>query len=144
LTRIAELGHDVDARRRATYVLETLAPLMVRYPTGFGHLLGVADMQVNGAIEVVIVGDQTSADFLALERVAAARYLPSLVLAGGDPEDGNRIALMEGRTVRDGHRATAYVCRNYACDQPATNPDQLAAQLDALVPPVQQVVSPRH
>ena len=134
LTRIAELGHDVDARRRATYVLETLAPMMTRYPTGFGHLLGVADTHVNGAIEVAIVGDQTSTDFRALERVVATHYVPSLVLAGGDPADGARIALLEGRTVRDGDRATAYVCRNYACEEPATNPDQLAAQLEALVP----------
>jgi uncharacterized protein YyaL (SSP411 family) len=134
LTRIAELGHDVDARRRATYVLETLAPMMTRYPTGFGHLLGVADTHVNGAIEVAIVGDQASTDFRALERVVATHYLPSLVLAGGDPADSSRIALLEGRTVREGDRATAYVCRNYACDEPATNPDQLTAQLDALVP----------
>jgi uncharacterized protein YyaL (SSP411 family) len=42
--------------------------------------------------------------------------------------------LLEGRTVREGSRATAYVCRNYACDEPVTSPDQLAAQLEALVP----------
>jgi len=137
LTRIAELGHDVDARRRATYVLERLAPMMTRYPTGFGHLLGVADMHVNGAIEIAIVGDQGSTDFRALERVVATHYLPSLVLAGGDPADSDRIALLEGRTVREGDRATAYVCRNYACEEPATNTDQLEAQLDALVPGAQ-------
>ncbi len=133
LVRLAELGHDVDARRRATYVLETLAPMIARYPTAFGHLLGAADMLMHGATEVAIVGDPTSADFRSLERVAAERYVPSLVLAGGEPADGERIALLEGRSVRDGSRATAYVCRNYACDEPVTTPDQLAAQLDALV-----------
>ena len=138
LVRIAELGHDVDARRRATYVVETLAPVMTRYPTAFGHLLGVADMLVHGATELAIVGDPASADFLALERVVATRFVPALVLAGGDPGDGDRIALLEGRTVREGSRATAYVCRNYACEEPATNPDQLSAQLDALVPAVQR------
>ncbi len=48
---------------------------------------------------------------------AAERYVPSLVIAGG--ADGGRVALLAGRTARDG-RATAYVCRNYACDEPAT------------------------
>jgi uncharacterized protein YyaL (SSP411 family) len=134
LARVAELGHDVDARRRATYVVETLAPLMLRHPTGFGHLLGVADMLVHGATEIAIVGDPAADDFRTLEQVVASRFVPSLVLAGGDPAEGERIALLEGRTVRDGTLATAYVCRNYACEEPATTPDHLAAQLEALVP----------
>ena len=114
-------------------MLETLAPMISRYPTAFGHLLGVADMLVHGATEVAIVGDVVSTDFRALERVVAERYLPSLVLAGGDPADGERIALLEGRSVRDGSRATAYVCLDYTCGEPAARPDELAAQLDALV-----------
>jgi uncharacterized protein YyaL (SSP411 family) len=126
LVRIAELTADVDARRRATYVAETLAPAMMRYPSAFGHLLGSADMLINGAVELAIVGDPTAADFSALERAAAARYIPSLVIAGGAP--GGSLALLEGRDARDGH-ATAYVCRGYACEAPATTPESLAEQL---------------
>src|SRR6185503_4241046 len=66
LVRLAELLHDVDARRRATYVVETLAPAVARYPSAFGHLLGAADMLINGAVEVAIVGDVDSPDFEAL------------------------------------------------------------------------------
>ena len=75
LVRLAELLHDVDARRRATYVVETLAPAIGRYPSAFGHLLGSADMLINGAVELAIVGDPQSADFAALERTAAERYV---------------------------------------------------------------------
>jgi uncharacterized protein YyaL (SSP411 family) len=32
---------------------------------------------------------------------------------------------------RDG-RATAYVCRDFACQQPATSPEELRAQLGSL------------
>jgi uncharacterized protein YyaL (SSP411 family) len=91
-------------------------------------------MLVHGATEVALVGEPTSPDFAALSHVVAERYVPSLVFAGGTSADGERIALLEGRTVREGTRATAYVCRNYACEEPAVNPDQLAAQLEALVP----------
>jgi hypothetical protein len=54
LLRLAELRHDVDARRRASWVLETLAEPIVRYPTAFGHLLGAADMTGHGAVEVAL------------------------------------------------------------------------------------------
>jgi uncharacterized protein len=126
LLKLAELLHDADARRRATYVVETLAPSMSRYPAAFGHLLGVADMLINGAVELAIVGDVGANDFVAMQRSAGEQYVPSLVIAGG--RSSKRMALLEGREPREG-RATAYVCRNYACDEPATTPDQLGEQL---------------
>ena len=131
LVRIAELFHDTDARRRAIYVVEALAPAVARYPAAFGHLLGAADLLVNGAAELAIVGEPGSADLQELERVVATRYLPSLVVAGGKPAASTAVALLEGRVTRDG-RATAYVCRNYACNEPVTEGEELARQLDEL------------
>ncbi|HUF26065.1 MAG TPA: thioredoxin domain-containing protein [Gemmatimonadaceae bacterium] len=128
LLRLAELHHDEDLRRRAVWVLETLAEPMARYPVAFGHLLGAADMEVRGAIELALIGDPATGDFGALERAAATTYVPSLVVAGGMPGATNGIGLLEHRTMHDG-RATAYVCRRYQCDAPTTEPDTLATQL---------------
>jgi uncharacterized protein YyaL (SSP411 family) len=128
LLRLAEVLGDQEARRRATSVLESLAPSIARYPTAFGHLLGCADMLVNGAVELAIVGDPASAEFKALERAAGGEYVPSLVIAGGPPRSDEKVALLTARTMRDG-RATAYVCRNYACDAPVTAPAELRERL---------------
>ena len=78
-------------------------------------------------MELAIVGDPGAADFVALGRTAAEQYVPALVLAGGAADDG--IALIEGRVARGG-RATAYVCRNYACEEPATTVEGLVDQLE--------------
>jgi uncharacterized protein YyaL (SSP411 family) len=102
---------------------------MQRYPSAFGHALGVADMLINGAVELAIVGDPAAADFKELERAAAERYVPSLVIAGGAPSPAGEIALLADRAMRDG-RATAYVCRSYACDAPATSAEVLVRQLE--------------
>ena len=62
------------------------------------------------------------------------RFLPNRVVAGrpgGDPRAAERIPLLEGREAVGG-RATAYVCRNYTCDLPATDRETLARQLDPL------------
>jgi len=83
LLHLSELQQDAEYRRRAVFTLEALAEPMTRFPTAFGHLLGCADMEINGAIEVALVGDRKSAAFNALEQVVAERYVPSLVLAGG-------------------------------------------------------------
>ena len=106
LARLAELFQDTDARRRATFVVETLAPSMSRYPSAFGHMLGTADMLVNGAVELAIVGEVGSEEFAALERAAGDRYVPSLVVAGGRSQGGDRVA----RGSRGARRASDRVC----------------------------------
>jgi uncharacterized protein YyaL (SSP411 family) len=130
LLRVAELYGDEDARRRATSVLESLAPAVARYPTAFGHLLGDADLAINGAVEVALVGDPSATDFDALRAVAAEEYLPSLVLVAAPAGEATDVVLLKDRTARDGS-ATAYVCRNYACEAPTNDPRVLAEQLTA-------------
>ncbi len=118
---------------RARYVLETQAEPMARYPTAFGHALGAADMAVRGAVEVAIAGDPGDGAFGSLAREVANRYLPALVLAGGEGKGADGIALLERR---GGVEPVAYVCRAYACDAPTEDPAVLGRQLDALRPTV--------
>jgi len=129
LLQLSELQHDSEYRRRAVFVLESLAEPMLRFPTAFGHLLGDADMELYGAIEVALLGARQNPDFRALERAVAGQYVPSLVLAGGKPGDGQLVKLLDDRPLLD-DQPTAYVCRGYACDRPVTDPASLSEQLD--------------
>jgi uncharacterized protein YyaL (SSP411 family) len=129
LLYLAELQQDAEYRRRANLALETLAELMLRFPTAFGNLLGCADMELYGAIEVALIGERSHQDFTLLERTVGERYVPSLVLAGGNFGERSTIKLLEDRPLVD-DKPTAYVCRNYTCDRPVTNPELLASQLE--------------
>ena len=128
LARLAEVYADADYRRRATFVVESLAEPMAQHPTAFGHLLGVAELLTFGAVELALVGDPARDDTRALQRAAASLYTAPLVMAGG--AERADVALLEGRAAVGG-RATAYVCRNYTCDVPAQEPEVLRAQLAA-------------
>jgi len=129
LLYLAELQRDGEYRRRAVFALETLAEPMLRFPTAFGHLLGCADMELYGAIELALVGETSHPGFRALERTVAERYVPSLVLAGGAPGSRSTVKLLENRPLVD-DKPTAYVCRGYACDKPVTDPNALSDQLE--------------
>ncbi len=129
LLHLSELQHDAEYRSRAVFTLEALTGAINRYPSAFGHLLGCADLEINGAIEVALVGDVKSAAFKALERAVAERYVPSLVLAGGNGGKGSLVKLLESRPLIDA-KPTAYVCRSYSCDKPVTEPDALSDQLE--------------
>jgi uncharacterized protein YyaL (SSP411 family) len=127
---LAELTGDEAHRRRAWHVLETLAEPMARHAPAFGHLLGAADLAVDGAVELVLVGQPAADDFRTLASAAAVRYVPSLVLDGGPPGDPSAGPLRADRPMLNG-RATAYVCRHSTCELPTADAETLATQLAA-------------
>jgi len=129
--RLAELTGDEAHRARAVRVLASLAEPMARFPLGFGHLLGAADLALHGAVEVVITGDPASPGFRALADAVNVRFVPALVLAGGSAAAQEDLPLFAGR---GGAGDRAYLCRGYVCDAPAHDAGALAAQLDALIP----------
>jgi uncharacterized protein YyaL (SSP411 family) len=132
LLKLGDVLGDADMQRRANHVLETIAEPMARFPLAFGHALTAADLAVHGAIEVALVGPPSADDFQALARALGARYVPSLVFAGGAPEQATGIALLADRPMQGG-RATAYVCRRYLCEEPVTDSARLSDQLQAAV-----------
>jgi uncharacterized protein len=123
LLKLGDLFGDEELTRRGRFVLETLAEPMARYPLAFGNALTAADMAVNGAIEVALIGDAAS----AIAKVVNETYVPSLVLAGGAAES-DTIPLLKDRPKLEGH-TTAYVCRGYICDRPVNSSRELYDQL---------------
>jgi uncharacterized protein len=115
----------------ATGAMQLMADAMGAQPGAFGRLLGALDMYVNPGHEIAIVGDPAADDTRALLAEARRRYLPNAVIAlkrPGDEVAPTLVPLLTGRSQVDG-RATAYVCRNYACRLPVTDPAALATQL---------------
>ncbi len=121
LLRLAALTGEHEYERRAEGVLQLLHELAPRHPQAFAHLLQALDFRLAQTKEVALAGGDTA----ELERVVRSKFRPHIVLAGGQP-DG--VPLMEGRTAVDGH-AAAYVCEQFACRQPVTEPAELEALL---------------
>jgi uncharacterized protein len=131
LLKLALLLDRNDYRQRAEDVLEELSGGMEKVSGAFGRLLCALDFATSEPREVAIVGDPRSPDTRALVETVYKRYLPNKVVAGHDPEDeeaAGLIPLLAERPARDG-RATAYVCVQYACKAPTTEPEELARQL---------------
>jgi uncharacterized protein YyaL (SSP411 family) len=121
LLRLAALTGEHDYERRAVGVLRLLYPVAVQHPQAFAHFLQAADFHFAPVKEVALVGGDTT----ALERVVRRAFRPHLVLAGGEA-DG--VPLLAGRTPIDG-RAAAYVCEQFVCKAPVTEPTELDALL---------------
>ena len=127
---LAELDDNSEYRELALRLLAGVAGMMTRHPTAFGHMLGVADAAVRGSVQVAVAGEPHAPAFTALERVVAEEYVPSLVLAAGEPGADGAPTLLRDRTSGEAG-ATAYVCRGFACDLPTSDPAELRRQLGA-------------
>jgi hypothetical protein len=131
LLRLEVLTGQSDYKTRALAALRPMGDLMSRHPGGFGRFLCAHDFNIGPVVEVALVG--TSPE--ALRPLAAevfGRFLPNRIVAGAVGADATQFAglpLLEGRGPIDG-KPTAFVCRNYTCDLPATDAPTLAKQLE--------------
>jgi uncharacterized protein len=120
LLRLAALTGDNDLAEPALGMLALLTDAAPRFPTAFGHLLQAVDFHLAPTLEVALVGD----DLEPLERAVRSRLRPHLVLAGGPDGSETAVPLLVGRTPVGGSPA-AYVCENFSCRMPVTDPDEL-------------------
>ena len=125
LLRLAAFTGERKYGDAAETAIAGALPYARRYPTAFAEWLSAFTFAVGDAVEIAIVGDPVAPDTRALLEVVRAGFRPLAVVAMGA---AGHVPVLEGRPLRDG-RATAYVCRNFACRAPATEPADLAAQL---------------
>jgi uncharacterized protein len=131
LLRLALLTGEQRYQQPAERVLRQLAPAMGQHPLAFGELIQALDFHLAQPREIALVGEPAAPDMRELLAVVNGAYLPNKVVALRRPEDHApeaAIGLLAERPPLDG-RATAYVCQNYACELPTTNPVVLADQL---------------
>ena len=121
LVRLGALTGSERYRRAAAEIVDLVGELLVRHPTAFAYTVEAADMLRRGMTEVVVTGDRPD-----LVEVARRRWIPDAVLSWGEPTAS---PLWEGRDPD-----LAYVCRNYACQLPAADPESLSKQLAASIP----------
>jgi uncharacterized protein YyaL (SSP411 family) len=116
LTGTARYGDGAEA------VLTAMGPALGLAPVAFTGSVAATELARRGLTEVVVTGTRPD-----LVEVVRHRYLPGAVLAWGEPYGS---PLWEGRTG-PAEAGRAFVCHNYTCLAPTTDPSELASQLVA-------------
>jgi len=129
--RLGALTGNSEHVDRAQRIIAAFGSRAAQAPTGFGELLRAAERLLAGPQEVAIVGDPGSPDAQALVGAYRETWRPGSVLAAGEPDgQAHPVPLLHARSPIDG-RAAAYVCRNFACERPVTEPGDLRRLLMA-------------
>jgi uncharacterized protein YyaL (SSP411 family) len=136
LLSYAALTGSARHREAALAALGVLGPIASRFPRAAGAGLAVAEAVLAGPAEIAVAGVTVDPRTQVLHRAAMLMAPPGAVLALGydGPADGAaEVPLLAGRHPVDGSPAV-YVCRNFTCRMPVTDPMELR---DALAyPPV--------
>ena len=135
LLRLAVFTGNNDYSAKATVPLRSLHQAMSQSPGGTGHWLSALDFYVSPPKEIAVIGPRDDPTTQALLDTVFHRFLPNKVVMGVEtpliPADDNSeadIPLLAGRGMVGG-LPSAYVCQNYACQLPVTDPAGLAEQL---------------
>ena len=135
LLRLAVFTGKSDYSAKAAVPLRSLHQAMSQSPGGTGHWLSALDFYVSPPKEIAVIGPRDAPATQALLDTVFHRFLPNKVVMGVEPplsptvgNSGSDIPLLAGRGMVGG-LPSAYVCQNYACQLPVTDPAGLAEQL---------------
>jgi uncharacterized protein YyaL (SSP411 family) len=131
LLAVAHLTGDQDARRKVERTLGRYGPRAGRAARVIPMMLANLSAWHAGAAQIVILGTEDAS--LPLRMEIARRYLPFALVIPVEPGRPQQtlatlLPFVGAMTMKD-DRATAFVCRDFACREPVNTPDALADQL---------------
>ena len=134
LLRLAVMLDRDDLREKADQTIKAFGKKVQQQPFGFDRFLQAVDFRHAAPKEVVIAGDLKSDAGRALLDTVNKVYDPNRIVMAIDPDDeavakwAESVPLLRGKRAIDSD-ATAYVCRNYTCKQPTSDPEAFRVQL---------------
>jgi uncharacterized protein YyaL (SSP411 family) len=124
LIRLGDVCGEKEWLDIAESTLKTHYSRALENPFSFSNLLNALDLWLERPTEIVLAG----ADVTALDRAIASVYLPNRMLIRAATAPRLLEKLVSGKTPINGVSA-AYVCRDFTCERPESDPAALARAL---------------
>jgi uncharacterized protein YyaL (SSP411 family) len=125
LLKLAGLTNELRYVDIVHQALAQMQPMLAPYPLGFGQWLQALSFALSQSREIVIVGDPQAVDTQARLSVVSDSYRPFQVAALGAPDTQTPAVPLLQYARLFGGRTAAYVCRAFAREVSATEPEGL-------------------
>jgi uncharacterized protein YyaL (SSP411 family) len=135
LLRLSRITGNAELERKAETVTKAFAGNVGQFPSGYTQFLMAVEFALGPSYEVVIAGDPDTRDTMRMLEDLRRPFVPNKVVVLR-PLQQTAAEIMDIATYtreqrsKDG-RPTAYVCRNFNCDLPTTDPDKMLELLGA-------------
>jgi len=137
LLEVARITGKTRYEELADGIFRAFSNQVLRAPSAHAMLMQAVDFAAGPSFEVVVAGDPEAEDTRAMLARLRSIYAPTKVLVlrpdtGGEEKSPPSIAglapFTAAQRARDG-KATAYLCRNFACEAPTHDVDAVARSL---------------
>ncbi len=132
LLRLGRILGDSQLETMAAQIGNTFAYQVQRYPAGYTMLMMGLDYGLGPSYEVVITGNRAGAATQQMIGAIQQLFLPNKILLYRPLEEHPPIAGLAGFVAAMkplNNLATAYVCKNYACELPTNDIKQMLKML---------------
>lgn len=135
LLRLGRMTGRADFEEKADGILKAFSKEAGAIPMAHTNFLMAVDYYLGPGREIVISGNMENDSTKALIEEVHRRFLPhKVMLLHSGEEDGGRIGrlapfIKEMKAVDD--RPTFYLCQDFVCHKPVTDPASVANMLDA-------------
>jgi uncharacterized protein len=118
-----------DLREAAIGGIRAYGRQIARYPRAFAKTLIAVDLLAEGPIELALIGAPVDPGLEALQLAIREVFLPHRVIATGNGTGTQSThPLLAGKGLVEG-KAALYICRNFSCQRPLTNPGEVTEAL---------------
>jgi hypothetical protein len=128
LLRLAQIRADDSLRRRAEKNIAAFSATLTRVPHAMPQMLVALDYASGKPQQIIVAGEPNAESTRALLREVHRHFLPHKVLLMPDAFLVEKLPELGEMKPRDG-QAAAYVCENFACQAPVTDPVALGELL---------------
>jgi hypothetical protein len=132
LLRLATFTGERKYREAADGIFSAFSGYLTRAAIALPRLLCALDYRSDAVKEIVLSGEPGREDFERLRAAVFASKRLNRVVAHADSGSSleDLSPLIAGRAAEDGE-ARAYVCQNFACRRPTSDPAELLTALEA-------------
>jgi len=134
LLRLSHLAGNALYEEKAAHLLRACSQKVAEAPSAHTQLMSALDFFLGPSSQVVIVGNPRSGDTMTMIRRLQGSFLPNKVVMVRSTEERDpdliRLAEYTRGLESIGGKATAYVCRDFRCDLPTTDDQQMLSLLN--------------
>jgi uncharacterized protein YyaL (SSP411 family) len=133
LLRLSQIQNDQSKSERARKTIDAFATTISHFPSAMPQMLVALDYSLSKPRQIVIAGEKDAPGTKALLQEVDRHFLPKTIVLLVEDGEGQKFLGEKNEAIRamspvDGKPA-AYVCENFTCKAPVTDPKKLTELL---------------
>jgi uncharacterized protein YyaL (SSP411 family) len=133
LLRLSQFRDDKQMAERVRKTIDAFATTLSHFPSAMPQMLVALGYSLSKPRQIVIAGKKDAPETKALLKEVHRHFLPNTILLLADGSEGQKFLGDKNEAIRAmsvvNGKPAAYVCENFTCKAPVTDPKALGALL---------------